>query len=724
MEELLTIEGMFKILIFQSDNFYTVAKFRLQNKEEKMLTVTGYLKEIMEDTMYRLQGRYIEHPRYGMQFEIIRYERIMPTDASSLVQFFSSSLFSGIGQKAAEKIVTQLGEEAISLLKEDPQIVNQIVGLSKKQRESLLAGVEGDVSIDDSVVFLTQHGMSLRNIMKVDSIYEDKAIEIIKENPYKMIEDIDGIGFKTADKIAMQLGFSMDHPHRLKAAVLSILNDMTMASGNTYVTYEMLRNAVFKEFTEMDEDTLLELLVALRQDRLIYQEEEDIYTIAQYDAEKGIAQFLSQFPYVEYDIADPALCLEKLEKLEEKFAITYEEKQKEAILQFFKEPFSIITGGPGTGKTTIVRAIIALYKELYPMHQIAVCAPTGRAAKRLGELSQMETSTIHSLLKWDLESNSFAVNENDPLQYSLLIIDEFSMVDSWLFYNVLKASHYVGKIVVIGDEDQLPSVGPGFVLKDLIASSCFSLSRLSKIFRQKEGSDIVALANEIKRGECEQLHHANDVKLFPCQNYQVKEQILKIVQNAIDKGYEFQDVQVLAPMYNGVAGIDALNKALQDLCNPPSIDKREVRVGYRTFREGDKILQLKNQPEDMVYNGDIGKLIAIEEEILRNERQYRIVVDYDGILVEYNKEQFQVITHAYCISIHKSQGSEYPIVIMPVLKDYIFMLQRRLLYTGITRAKKSLVLLGDEAMLKKGINTEEKYPRMTKLTARIQNLFE
>lgn len=724
MEELLTIEGIFKIIIFQGDNLYTVAKFRLQNKEEKMLTVTGYFKDLLEDTMYRLKGVYKEHARYGMQFEVVSYERILPTDVLSLIQFFSSSIFPGIGKIAAEKIVTQLGENAISLLKGDSQIVYQMVGLSKKQRESILSGINEDTSIDDSIVFLTQHGMSLRNIMKIDAIYEGDAIQIIKDNPYKMVEDIDGIGFKTADKIAMQLGFSLDHPHRIKAAILSLMNGLCMSSGNTYSKRDEIWISIHKEFPDLLEDEFDEIISLLAKELLIHKEEQDYFVMNQYKAENGISSFLSSFPYVDYETIEEHTILHKLEELEKNFAIEYQEKQKEAILHFFKEPFSIITGGPGTGKTTIVRAIIALYKELYPIHQIAVCAPTGRAAKRLSELSQMETSTIHSLLKWDLESNRFAVNEEEPLQCSLLIVDEFSMVDNWLFYNLLKASHYVGKIVIIGDEDQLPSVGPGFVLKDLISSSCFPVSRLTKIFRQKEGSDIVSLANEVKQGDCTCLKEAKDAKFFACSNYQVKEQILKIVKNAISKGYNFHDVQVLAPMYNGVAGIDALNKSLQDMCNPFDSYKKELRVGYRIFREGDKILQLKNQPDDMVYNGDIGILIEIEHSYLGQENNVCLTVDYEGILVQYNRDQLHVITHAYCISIHKSQGSEYPIVIMPILRDYSFMLQRRLIYTGITRAKKSLVLLGDYEMLQKGINTEEKYPRKTKLEERLKFFFE
>lgn len=719
MEEISVIEGVFKVIIFQSDNFYTVAKFILNQKDEKVLTVTGYLNDILENTMYRLHGNYKEHPRYGMQFEITSYERVMPNDSDSLIRYFSSSLFAGVGKKAATHIVNQLGDKCIALLKQDESIIYQVNGLSKKQCESVLLGLKEDVQYDDAVVFLTKHGMTLKNVIKVQATYEDKVIDIIKENPYQMIIDIDGIGFKTADVIAKNLGFEETHPYRMKAAIISILNEITMSSGNSFTNHDEIYRSACKNFGYIDENVFDDWIASLQMERLLYIDGDDYYPIAQYDAEKGIAQFLAGFPFVEVEKIDSKELELKLENLQNRFNIQYENKQIEAITSFFDSSFSIITGGPGTGKTTIVRAIIDLYKEMFPMHKIALCAPTGRAAKRLGELSQVETSTIHSLLKWDLDSNTFGINENDPLDVNLLIVDEFSMVDAWLFYNLLQASDGIARILLIGDEDQLPSVGPGFVLKDLIHSQCFPVSRLKKIFRQKEGSDVVALANDIKQGHCDSLHDASDVKLFACANYQVKEQIVKIVANAFDKGYDINDVQVLAPMYNGVAGIDALNKALQELCNPKNETKREIKVGYRVFRENDKVLQLKNQPDEGVYNGDIG---TIEEIVYENEdynHQKRIIVNFDGIFVEYTSDNFYMITHAFCISIHKSQGSEYPIVIMPILSDYHYMLQRRLIYTGITRAKKSLVLLGSEEVLKQGINREERHPRQTKLQQRL-----
>lgn len=724
MEQINYIEGVFKIIIYQGDNNYTVAKFIVNDKEEKMLTVTGYLGEVLEDTLYRLYGEYKEHYRYGMQFNISSYERILPNDNDSLIRYFSSSIFPGIGKKAATMIVNALGNDAIKIIKEDPSVLYQIPSLKEKQIISIQEGIKSDISIDDSIVFLTQHGMTLKNILKVEAAYGDKAISIIKKNPYQMIVDIDGIGFKTADKIAFNLGFLEDNPNRMRAAIVSIMNECVMSSGNTYCTKDEILIRMIKNFPFFDEELFDEYILDLIKERLVYLENNDYYPIQQYDAEKGIASFLSHFPYTDYEEINIDEVLKLLNELQQHFVIEYEQKQIEAIECFFQNPFSIITGGPGTGKTTIVRAIIALYKQLFPNHKISLCAPTGRAAKRLSELAEIETCTIHSLLKWDLETNTFAINEEDPLDCNLLIIDEFSMVDAYLFYNLLKASHYVGRILIIGDEDQLPSVGPGFVLRDLILANCFPVSRLSKIFRQSEGSDVVKLAMEIKEGKCDVLEDASDVKMFSAMNYQIKEQVIKIVKNAFSKGYSDTDIQVLAPMYNGVAGIDALNKALQELCNPSDPLKKELLIGYRIFREGDKVLQLKNQPDDGVYNGDIGKIQEIIYEEDDYEKKRRIIVDFDGILVEYTNDNFSQITHAYCISVHKSQGSEYPIVILPILKDYTYMLQRRLIYTAVSRAKKSLVLLGDKNVLMMGINKEERHPRYTKLVQRIRKNIE
>ena len=473
----------------------------------------------------------------------------------------------------------------------------------------------------------------------------------------------------------------------------------------------------------MEQIDLEPYLQELFADRLLMMEDERIYHNTQYDAEKGIAVFLGNFPYEEMEQVDITHLQNDITILENKLHISYEEKQKQAISSFFKEPFSIITGGPGTGKTTIVQGILSLYQQYYPDQIISLCAPTGRAAKRLAQLSDGRAVTIHSLLKWDLESNTFLVNETEPIQADVLIIDEFSMVDQWLFYNLLLACRDIKKILLIGDEDQLASVGPGCVLKDLIKSNCFPLTRLEKIFRQQEGSDVVALAHMIKENETPDFDQMQDIAFFPCQNFEVRNLVNQVVSNALSKGYDTKDIQVLVPMYQGVAGIDALNNALQQMMNPPDEFKRELKVGYRIFREEDKILQLKNQPDDQVSNGDIGILreIIYASEDVQNKN--KLMVEFDDHIVEYSGENLYNISHAYCISIHKSQGSEYPIVILPIVKDYRYMLQKRLLYTAVTRAKKSLVLLGDMELFQHAIQVADRHVRKSTLTQRILSVF-
>jgi exodeoxyribonuclease V alpha subunit len=342
----------------------------------------------------------------------------------------------------------------------------------------------------------------------------------------------------------------------------------------------------------------------------------------------------------------------------------------------------------------------------------------------MSEMTETDASTVHSILQWDLETNTFGKDENNPLEADILIVDEFSMVDIWLFYNLLKASVNVRKIILIGDENQLPSVGPGCVLRDLTASSLFPVSRLETIYRQKEGSDVIALAHDILHDETDLDKYRNEVAFLECDYKDLRNRIVFIVQNALDKGYDIDDIQVLSPMYSGNAGIDVLNNTLQAAFNPPDPFKKEIRIGYTRFREGDKILQLKNQPDDDVYNGDIGILAEILEADETDTGKKTLVVDFNGIIVEYTQETWNHITLAYCISVHKSQGSEYPIVVMPFTAQHTVMLQRKLIYTAVTRARKALVMLGDKQAFLKGISTMERHVRNTTLRQRLGKMMQ
>ncbi len=715
------ITGKLTAVIYHNEgNGFSVARFQLYDLEEKQIIITGYFKPFESDQLVHLEGSYVEHPRYGMQFQVERIERAIPDEEESLIRFFSGPLFPGIGKKYAKAMFDVLGCQMIERIRKDPLVLDQIPKMNEKRRTVILEGIRAsEDELEKTVSFLQTHGLGMRNIMRIDRVYGSDALAIITQDPYRLVREVDGIGFATADKLAMSLGFEPDFPGRIEAALVSLVMEMCMIGGDSYVEVEELPLALQKKCGISSIDFAEALFQCLLRRELV-QEENRVYPISQYLSEENIAQFCACFPQERLPKCEQTELYHQLDELQHSIQIQYDPRQIEAIERFFHEDCLICTGGPGTGKTTLVKAMVTLFRQLYPTSQIACCAPTGRAAKRLAELTGVECSTIHSLLRWDLETNTFGKNEKEPLSLDCLIIDEFSMVDAWLFANLLLAGSQIKKLCIIGDEDQLPSVACGSVLRDLIASKIFPVVRLETIFRQKEGSDVIRLAHQIRHDEVEQMEYCGDVAFFECDQYAVKNGIIQIVRSALQKGYSLEEIQVLAAKYNGVAGIDRLNATLQECFNPPAQEKREWKVGYRLFREQDKILQLKNQVEDNIYNGDIGILSEI---IYPNEdinHQLRFVIDFDGNFVEYTQENFHRITHAYCISVHKSQGSEYPIVILPVVREAAFMLKKRLLYTGITRAKKSLILIGEKAIWQQGLHNTHERLRRTTLQERIQ----
>jgi len=711
--ETIEITGRLIKTIFHSEsNLFTVGVFKLYELNEKDVTVTGYFPKFNKDLLIALSGYYTEHPRYGMQFQVSHYRRILPTDRDSIINYLKSPLFKGIGKGFAEKLVDTFGEDVLNQLKDDITIIRSIKGWTKVKEEALYEGLILAGQSEEAMKFFTTHGLGIRNIMRLDRIYGTRVLEIVKENPYRLVEEVDGIGFITADKLAMSMGFEADDPRRLRAALIMMIMNECMRTGDSYVEFEALENLFSKEFSDHQHnfDSILDDCV--RQKKIIRQDQRYFHP-SQYYNEKFIASYFETYPNepldpVEMDDLDKAL----LER-EKRLSIHYDLLQNTAIHTFFSEPITILTGGPGTGKTTVVGAMIDLYKTLYATSSVICCAPTGRAAKRLNELTGTDSTTIHALLKWDLEANTFGKNEADLLALDCLIIDEFSMVDTWLFGNLLKAAKNVKKILIVGDVDQLPSVSPGSVLRDLIDSKRFNTIALQTIYRQKEGSDVIELAHQIRENKVNLEGLTKDIRWIDCSAIEVKQLILDIIDQGLQKGYSVSDIQVLAPMYNRQAGIDALNHAVQKMVNPPSADKNELQISYVTFREGDKILQLKNQPPDDVYNGDIGILLEVIHAKNDENKQNRLVVDFDGRIVEYTSESFINITLAYCISIHKSQGSEYPIVILPVLNEQKIMLQRRLLYTAITRASKSLILIGEKSAFLYGLSRKDENPRKT-----------
>lgn len=720
-ETLIRLNGKPVHIVFRNDStFYTVMRFRINDKQEKVITVSGIFASIEKDTLYNIYGRYVNHPRYGMQFAAESYEKPLPDDRDSIIRFLSSSQFPGIGKKAAEIVADALGNDCITLLKEKPELLDGMP-LTEKQIASFKEGIASmDDSMEQLVRFLNIHGIGMRNLSRLNHTYGKDALSVLKDNPYRIIEDCDGIGFATADKIAMSLGFAANDERRLYAYLVSLVMELCVRDGDSYIELDVLRSQFEKKtngLTASFEDLLYKAVL----NRQLMQEESRIYPITQFEAETEISHFLHGFPYKFIEPCNKDLLEHYLKELEKSSGISYDETQKDAILSFFDNPFLIVTGGPGTGKTTVVQAMVRLFQLIYPSGNVICAAPTGRAAKRLYEVTGAPSSTIHSLLQWDLESNHFGKDRENPLTEDLLIIDEFSMVDAWLFSRLCLASHNIKKICIIGDEDQLPSVGTGSVLRDMIASGQFPLIRLDHIYRQSSGSDVITLAHAIHDGEVNLDALKNNVAFFHCPDDMIAANAVTVVRDALNKNYNINDIQVLSPMYKGAAGIDTLNTCLQEAFNPPDISKKEVRYGYTIFREGDKILQLKNQPDDAVFNGDIGILEAIEDAKEREDHKTTIIVNFQDNYVEYNQENWNNITLAYCISVHKAQGSEYPIVIMPFSRAHTIMLQKKLIYTAVTRARKSLVLLGDKEAFARGVHADEKHIRATTLVERLKD---
>ena len=731
------IKGVFKKTIYKSDRGYIIGLFKVKdtNSEElkdyinKSLTFTGYFHELNEEEKYTFYGEGVEHPKYGFQFSVTEYEKSKPDDKEGLVEFLSSDLFPGIGEKIAESIVDVLGLDALNKILEDPAILNLVPKLTSKKMELIYNNLLKYNESSAIIIYLTELGFSMKDAMNIYNFYKKITKDIIESNIYSILDNIEEIAFTKVDEIAIKEGINLDDKNRVKATIIYIMKNLIYSNGDTYLEYgDIIKNVELYLKTELNTSYFDDCLFELEKDNKIIKYNEHYYLSSIWKSEDYVANKIVKLSLMEpknYPKLD-----NKLLNLEKELNIVYNDKQKEAIKKALTNSISIITGGPGTGKTTIIKAIVELYTELNKlsyenaMKEIALLAPTGRASKRMTESTNLQASTIHRFLKWNKETNKFAVDEFNPDKSKFIIIDEMSMLDISLLDSLFKGLTNNIQVVLVGDYNQLPSVGPGQVLKDLIESEVIDTVHLDLLYRQDENSYINTLAIEIKNNDLAEtfMETKSDYTFLECSSSMIKESLKKICKQIIDKGYDYKKLQLMAPMYHGENGIDNLNKELQNIFNPSSNDKDELVVGDVIFRENDKILQLVNMPEENVFNGDIGIIKRIVYSNISKSKKNEIHVDFDGNIVKYTPKDFNKFKHGYIISIHKSQGSEFDIVVLPVCNNYRRMLYRKLIYTAVTRAKRKLIIIGEPQAFVYAVNNDNEYIRKTSLLDRINNI--
>lgn len=734
--------GKVAAVFFQNpSNFYKVLLINIEETDsdyhEKQIVVTGSFGDIQEEEEYRFFGKLVQHPKYGEQMQVDRYEKEQPTSEQGLVNYLSSDKFPGIGKKTAEKIIDLLGEEAIDRIIEDPSVLEQISSLTEKKRKLLVETIQLNYGMDKVIVGLNRYGFGSRLSFAIYQTYKNEALDIIEENPYQLVEDIEGVGFKKADVLAEQLGIEATSPRRIRAAVLHQIFQQAIQTGDTYSPAKQLMDQTIRLLetsrpVEIKPKAVADGIIQLVEEQKIAQEETNLYENSLFFSEWGIASsiqaLLQQGSEKKYSKEKVKKALRKIEK---KSGITYGHSQEKAISEAVQAPLFILTGGPGTGKTTVINGIVQMYAELNDCSldpkeyteesfPILLAAPTGRAAKRMNEMTGLPSATIHRLLGLNGREKASEMTAKE-LEGGLLIIDEMSMVDTWLANTLFKAIGDSMQVILVGDKDQLPSVGPGQVLHDLLQVKEIPKLELTEIYRQGDGSTIIDLAHDIKSGHtpADLTQNKKDRSFFACNASQIDPLISKVVEKAQAKGFTSQDIQVLAPMYRGAAGIDALNKSLQEIFNPnENQQQKEVRWNDTVYRIGDKVLQLVNLPEKNVFNGDMGQIVGITYAKESDDKVDELTILFDATEVQYTRNEWINITLAYCCSIHKSQGSEFKMVILPMVPQYNRMLQRNLLYTAVTRSKELLILLGDPLSYKRCIEQESNL-RLTTLKKRI-----
>ncbi|WP_242258903.1 ATP-dependent RecD-like DNA helicase [Streptococcus thoraltensis] len=724
-----------RIIFENASNFFKILLLEIDDTNSDFddfeIIITGTIGDVIEGETYTFWGELVQHPKYGQQLKADRYERAKPT-ASGLIKYFSSEHFKGIGRKTAEKIVEIYGQEPIDKILEDPSQLDNIAGLSKVNRESFVAKLKLNYGYEQVLTKLAKYGLTSKLALQVFNQYQDQSIAIVEENPYQLVEDIQGIGFKTADQLAEQLGIAADAAQRYRAGIIHTLTERSIQTGNTYTEARELLEMTLYLLESSRQIELEPSLVAAELTHLI--EEDKIQTIGTkvfdntlYYAEEGIHKNLTRLLKNDEKLSFPQETIaEEIERVQEKLKLTYDDIQKEAIAKALTNRVFILTGGPGTGKTTVINGIIEAYGQLHKIdtHKneppILLAAPTGRAARRMNELTGLPSATIHRHLGLTGDNDDYQALD-DYLDADLIIVDEFSMVDTWLANQLLSAISTRSQLIIVGDSDQLPSVGPGQVLADLLKVQELPQVRLEKIFRQTEDSTIVTLASQMRQGQLPSdfTEKKADRSYFEAPAVHIPQMVTKIVSSAVKSGIDPQEIQILAPMYKGDAGINNLNNLIQNLLNPLN-DGLEFTFNDQHFRQNDKVLHLVNDAENNVFNGDIGYITDLLPAKYTDSKQDEITIQFDGNEVVYPRNEWGKITLAYAMSIHKSQGSEFQVVILPITRQSGRMLQRNLVYTAITRSKSKLILLGEVAAFDKAVHTEGAV-RQTWLVQRFQN---
>ncbi|MCB1112922.1 MAG: ATP-dependent RecD-like DNA helicase [Chlamydiales bacterium] len=703
-----------RITFHNPENGYTVAKLKPRN-QATLVCIVGSMPSVQPGETVRCCGNWKQHLTHGRQFEVEKYQIEAPADVEGIRKYLGSGLIAGIGPVYAQRIVDTFGEDTLNIIDSDPSRLKEVEGIGKKRLEMIIGCWQDQRGIREVMIFLQSHGVSSTYAQKIYKVYGPQTISRLKENPYRLARDIFGIGFRSADKVALEMDIAKESPKRIDAGVEYVLQELSN-DGHTCYPVPVFLDAA-EQILEVNRLLIEERLAALVEEKRIALDklvasgtvDDFIWIRALYLSEKGIGHEVRRL------IRSPCYLREidakkAIDWVQEKLNIELAPKQKDAVVRAVTDKMHIITGGPGTGKSTITNAILAITRKL--TNKILLAAPTGRAAKRMSEITGHQASTIHSLLEFDFKTFGFKRKRENPLDCDLLIIDEASMIDTSLMYSLLKAIPSHARLILVGDIYQLPSVGPGNVLKDMIASRCVPVTMLTEIFRQAEGSQIVVNAHRINAGKMPHTSNLSDGDFFFIQSYtpeDILKEVISLVKQRLIKKYGFnpkEDIQVLAPMKKGLIGIDNLNIILQEELNP---QKEHLFRSGKKLQVGDKVMQIRNNYRKEVYNGDIGYIQRID-----NQDQKVVVAMMDKEVL-YDFAELDELVLAYAVSIHKYQGSETPCVIIPVHTTHFKLLHRNLLYTGVTRGKKLVILVGTKKALAIAVNNDEVKSRYTGL---------